>query len=147
MTIQILLTRTILRKSLVSLQLRKRHNYIFAFHVTLMCAVSQVTMIFAIVEYEASEKYQNFQFFYFKQKAFEAYLSRSVGFFQRWELMSDKIQTLPFEVFMALVVTAKMIPPPEPFLVLKGWSLIISSLEPLITPSSTTKDMNMISRS
>ena len=28
-----------------------------------MCAVSQVTMIFAIVEYEASEKYQNFQFF------------------------------------------------------------------------------------
>ena len=54
---------TILRKSLVSLQLRKRHKYIFAFHVTLMCVVSQVTMIFAIVEYEASEKYQIFSFF------------------------------------------------------------------------------------
>ena len=68
MTIQILLTRTILRKSLVSLQLRKRHNYIFAFHVTLMCAVSQVTMISAIVEYEASEKYKNFQFFFTSNK-------------------------------------------------------------------------------
>ena len=97
MTIQILLTRTILRKSLVSLQLRKRHNYIFAFHVTLMCAVSQVTMIFAIVEYEASEKYQNFQFFYFKQKAFEAYLSRSVGFFQKRELTTDKITNTAFQ--------------------------------------------------
>ena len=96
MTIQILLTRTILRKSLVSLQFRKRHNYIFAFHVTLMCVVSQVTMIFAIVEYEASEKYQNFHFFYFKQKPFEAYLSQSVGFFQRRELMADKITNTAF---------------------------------------------------
>ena len=95
MTIQILLTRMILRKSLVSLQLRKRHNYIFAFHVTLMCAVSQVTVIFAIVEYEASEKYQNFQF-YFKQKPFEAYLSQSVGFFQRRELVTDKITNTAF---------------------------------------------------
>ena len=96
MTIQILLTRTILRKSSVSLQLRKRHNYIFAFHVTIMCAVSQITVIFAIVEYEASEKYQNFQFFYLKQKPFEAFLSRSVGFFQKRELMADKITNTAF---------------------------------------------------
>ena len=83
MTIQILLTRTILRKSQVSLQLRKRHNYIFAFHVTLTCAVSQVTVIFAIVEFAASEKYQNFHSFSLQTKTLEAYLSRSVGFFQR----------------------------------------------------------------
>ena len=62
-----------------------------------MCVVSQVTMISAIVEYETSEKYQNFQFFfYFKQKPFEAYLSRSVGFFQRRELMADKITNAAF---------------------------------------------------
>ena len=93
MTIQILSTRTILRKSLVSLQLRKRHNYIFAFHVTLVCSLTGHN---AIVEYEASEKYQNFQFFYLKQKPFEAYLSRSVGFFQRRELMTDKITNTAF---------------------------------------------------
>ena len=93
MTIQILSTRTILRKSLVSLQLRKRHNYIFAFHVTLVCSLTGRN---AIVEYEASEKYQNFQFFYLKQKPFEAYLSRSVGFFQRRELMTDKITNTAF---------------------------------------------------
>ena len=68
MTIQILLTRTNLRKSLVSLQLRKRHNYIFAFHVTLMCVVSQVTVIFAVVEFVASEKYQNFHSFFTSNK-------------------------------------------------------------------------------
>ena len=33
-----------------------------------MCAVSQVTMISAIVEYEASEKYKNFQFFFTSNK-------------------------------------------------------------------------------
>ena len=40
---------------------------------------------------------------------------------------------------MALVVAAKMISLPEPFFSLKGRSLIISFLEPLITPSSTKK--------
>ena len=33
-----------------------------------MCVVSQVTMISAIVEYETSEKYQNFQFFFTSNK-------------------------------------------------------------------------------
>ena len=62
-----------------------------------MCAVSQVTVIFAIVEYEASEKYLNFQFFFFKQKPFEAYLGWSVGFFQKRELMTDKITNTAFQ--------------------------------------------------
>ena len=33
-----------------------------------MCAVSQVTVIFAIVEYEASEKYLNFHSFFSSNK-------------------------------------------------------------------------------
>ena len=62
-----------------------------------MCAVSQVTMISAIVEYEASEKYKNFQFFFTSNKnPVEAYLSRSIGFFQRRELMADKITNAAF---------------------------------------------------
>ena len=62
-----------LEKNLVSLQLHKRHNYLlFTLHLTLSCAVSQVTVIFEIVEYAKTEVFQNFMLFTFP-KTLEAY--------------------------------------------------------------------------